>query len=904
MQHNPVSRTPALVAAVALTLTLGTAPAFAAGPGEGADPVPSLVAGEDTASPRLVTGLSERATGTPATAALAHLGAHRDRYRVDPATLTELGTERSEGGRRTVRFQQWHGGVPVLGGQYLVHLTGEGDAQQVTSVAGRYFTGLTMPTTTPRPADVLRDAVLASVTDPRDRAGAVAEDHGAVVLPGGGGRLVRHFTVRTTPGKARPSAAPREVYVDTATGGIALAFDARTPFTTPAATPTNTGLTPAEGTAPDSRGTTRPIPIARAADGSYRLVDLTRPATISTYDANRGHPGEWGGQIPEGSQPVASPGTAFPAATGSTGATDAHLNAATVYDFYRDRLGRDGLDGKAGPIVSVVNVASGDGPFQNAFWDGSKMIYGGNSDKEYSYAAALDVAGHEMTHGVVEHTAGLIYVQQSGAMNEAIADYFGNAVEVTARGIPMTDPLAALQGESLCRTAAPRDCATRDMGDRHTTTDHYLGAPLDMDNGAVHYNSTIFSGALWDLRRTLDPALADRLVYRALTDYLTPTADFVDGRNAVLAAARDLKLGKAQLRTVAAAFDAHGIRAGWQQRIGLDSRTLLGGVGEYHTAPDAAGGHWVVSTADPGNLKPVAVFTGRTTVAGRGTRLSPDDGRRHYGAATDGRSAVWIAAGEAADGSWQQELLRRPLAGGPVTSLGRLPETLRPGRLRISGGDVAFDGYDRKARRTSAYLSRDGGEPTALQLAEGHLLMGEVSLREGKLAWIEYWSEESGDQLAVQVQDLASGRITARYPYPAAAEVVPENVQLAGGRALWIERTYDPKARLALRIGAFDGSGSASLLPASDPRAPRSATFTASDQAVTFEASAETTQVTNASLGKLWQLPLTGGTPERVSCNRGAQFSAVADSGRRVVWLDVTTGRTDLVTRDRPAVRC
>src|SRR5262249_23638604 len=149
--------------------------------------------------------------------------------------------------------------------------------------------------------------------------------------------------------------------------------------------------------------------------------------------------------------------------------------------------------------------------------------------------------GHEMTHGVVEHTADLVYAGQSGAMNEAVADYFGNVIDVTVNRTPMTDPEASLIGGDLCRTLAPKDCAFRDLNDG-ATTKGFLGLPLgsSYDNGGVHVNSTIFSGALWDIRESLGGELADKIVYKALTSYITPLDGFDEGRDAVLAAAKSL----------------------------------------------------------------------------------------------------------------------------------------------------------------------------------------------------------------------------------------------------------------------------------------------------------------------------------------------------------------------------
>ncbi|MFF1906536.1 M4 family metallopeptidase [Kitasatospora sp. NPDC058218] len=911
---------------LAVALTLSASPALAAPPGPTAesDPVPGLVTGEGTAAPQLVTGLSEAAPGSPGEAARAHLAANPDRYRIDPGQLTELAVERTAEGRHTVRFQQFHGGVPVLGGQYLVRLVGEGAGQRVESVGGKYFTGLTAPTTPAVPAATLRRLALDSLTDPRARAGATVEDRGPVVLSGGAGRLAQHFTVRATDPVTRAPLV-REVYVDATRGVIALAHDAQGPFqaegagagaaraAAPAApeSATEPAAQPATGTAPDLLGRTVPVNIARQPDGSYRLVDLTRPATVSTYDGAGRDYREFG-RLPADTLPVGSPGPDFPAATGASGASDAHLNAGTVYDFYRTRLGRDGLDGKGSPITSVVNVSNGGAPFPNASWDGQKMVYGNGDAKYRQFAAALDVAGHEMTHGVIQHTADLEYAGQSGAMNEALADYFGNAIEVTARGIAMTDPKAALLGESLCRTGTPEECANRRLDDRRTTVNDYLGAGLELDNGGVHLNSTIFAGALWDIRRTVDPLTADRLIYRALAEYLTPLDDFVDGRNAVLAAGRSLNLSRSELRSVAAAFDAHGIRAGWQSRIDTDSRPLLRGVAAP-TGPAAGGGHWVMGNTNPNGQGGFILYTGSTTTPGTPTRLSPKDDRMHGWAATDGKSAVWLAIGPDATGTWGTEVLTRSLSGGPVRSLFQ-SSTQSPVSVQISGADIAFVVRDGESNRASVRLSHDGAPPVELPLPEGHAVSpfagSSLSLKDGLLSWIETWTAGDATVQAPTVYSIATGRVGAQYAVstPNGTDLpVLTSPTLAGGRLLWLQTAADPTSgRDAIRSGALDGSGVNDLLPADSSYSPAGMDFTATDQAVTFQhrGAKPSGGWSNAALPKLYQLPVTGGAPVRVSCNRGTQFHPAADQGTRVVWLDATPGRNDVVVRSQPARAC
>ncbi|MBD0691769.1 M4 family metallopeptidase [Streptomyces sp. CBMA123] len=925
------------LAAATVALALTAPPALAApAPGPDTDPVPALVAGQDTATPQLVTGLDEPAPGDPVQAARAHLAAHPERYRIDTGELTELASTPGPDGRRTVRFEQRHGGIPVLGGQYLVHLAGQGVGQKVESAGGRYFTGLTAPTTPAVPAEVLRRTAIDSLTDPQQRTGATAEDLGAVVLPGGPGRLTEHYTVRPGAG-----GTAREVYVDATAGTVALAHDTRAP--SPAAGPapgqapaaqapktqapkaqaqtqTQTqaqaqapedrtpgtqapadGLQPATGTAPDAHGRATAVHIAKRPDGGYQLTDLTRPGALTTYDAGGRDEGDFDGTVPADAAPASSPTPDFPAATGDDGATDAHVNAGIVDDFYRDRLGRNGLDGQGGPIVSVVNVSDHGKPFPNAFWDGRKMVYGSLGDAYYPFSAALDVSGHEMTHAVIDHTANLVYFGQSGAMNEAIADYFGNAIEVTARGLAMDDPTAPLLGESLCRTGTPQACAQRRLDDHRTTVDDYLGT-LDVDQGGVHLNSTIFGGALWDVRRGIDPLTADRVVYHALADYLTPTDDFLAGRNAVLAAGRDQGLDTRQLRAIAAAFDAHGIRAGWQHRLGTDARTLLTDIPNSMSSPVAANGHWVILANGPdGN----GLYTGTVDGRGKPVRLSPQDGRFHSWAATDGTTAVWEAQGGPQGPG--REILTAPLSGaGPVRSLLRTTQSLDG--LQVSGPDIAYVLDDPQAHRTRAYLVHDGAPAVELPLPEGHGLSG-LTLRDGLLGWTETW-QDGGQQVdAPTVYSVAAGKVTAQYTAHAPAgsgPSRPSSTLLAGGRLVWLDTPADPAGRSTIRSGAVDGSGIIDVLPADSPQAPRFATLTASDQAVSYQLTSQPPAGgwTNAALPKLWQVPLAGGEPQRISCDRGGQYAVAADRGTRVVWLDATAGRADLVTRERPAGGC
>lgn len=109
---------------------------------------------------------------------------------------------------------------------------------------------------------------------------------------------------------------------------------------------------------------------------------------------------------------------------------------------------------------------------------------------------------------------------------------------------------------------------------------------------------------------------------------------------------------------------------------------------------------------------------------------------------------------------------------------------------------------------------------------------------------------------------------------------------------------------MGVRRADLDGRGAFDISSEAKPRALIAFDLTVSEDAVTVNSQLPDTEWRNETLPKLWQLTTDGSRQERVSCNRGEQLSPAAVSGRQVVWLDGTTGFTDLVTRSRPAGLC
>lgn len=239
-------------------------------------------------------------------------------------------------------------------------------------------------------------------------------------------------------------------------------------------------------------------------------------------------------------------------------AVSAHNNAQMCYSYYKNTHSRNSIDAAGGNIISVINVTEEDGSgLDNAYWNGSFMAYGNGKNVFKPLAAALDVGGHEMTHGVVEKTANLEYQGQSGAMNESMADIFG----------AMIDRDDWRMGEDITKTAYFPSGALRDLSDPHngvssgqngyqprTMSEFYTGSS---DNGGVHTNSGIPNWAYYKIATSITKEKAELIYYRALSFYLTKTSQFLDLRFAVIKAATDIHgASSAEVAAIKAAFDA------------------------------------------------------------------------------------------------------------------------------------------------------------------------------------------------------------------------------------------------------------------------------------------------------------------------------------------------------------
>ncbi|MGW2036223.1 NPP1 family protein [Streptomyces sp. NPDC001761] len=210
-------------------------------------------------------------------------------------------------------------------------------------------------------------------------------------------------------------------------------------------------------------------------------------------------------------------------ATNDADADAAYDQSGVVYNFYKNKFGRNSIDGNGMSLKSFVHY---DKNYKNASWNGSYMTYGDGM-------LSQDVSGHEMTHGVTQYTAGLQYEFESGALNESISDFFGEMTERAAKG--KNDWLV---GSDMAAMGPIRSLADPTIHGQPRHMSAY--SETCSDNGGVHTNSGIPNYAFYRMSVLMDPDTTTDILWRAMTQYLSPTSTFADAGTAMVTAASDL----------------------------------------------------------------------------------------------------------------------------------------------------------------------------------------------------------------------------------------------------------------------------------------------------------------------------------------------------------------------------
>ena len=250
---------------------------------------------------------------------------------------------------------------------------------------------------------------------------------------------------------------------------------------------------------------------------------------------------------------------------------DAQYGTNETWDYYKQVHGRNGIFGTGKGSFNRVHYGKN---YVNAFWDGTKMTYGDGDGTSYGPLTSLDVAGHEMSHGVTENSAGLTYSGESGGLNESTSDIFGTSVEFFAANA--NDPGDYLIGEEFdlakhqgfrrmdkpSSDGSSADCWSATVGqlDVHYSSgvgNHFFyllseGSGAKTLNG-VSYSSPTCNGA--PAVTGIGHDAAAKIWYRALTVYMTSNTDYHGARTASLNAAQDLYgAGSTQYAAVNAAW--------------------------------------------------------------------------------------------------------------------------------------------------------------------------------------------------------------------------------------------------------------------------------------------------------------------------------------------------------------
>ena len=455
----------------------------------------------------------------------------------DPQTeLALVDAQVDDLGKTHVRMNQVFNGIPVFGGQLITHLDGE----VVKEISGQTFKEAREVSTKPR---INAAQAIEAARSALGYAGKFAKKPEAqlVVLPleviennkRAGALLTYQVELLIMDGTS--ATARHQYFVDARDGSIVWHFNSMD---------TGIGYSLYSGAVYMD---TLQIQINR-----FRLTSSGRNY-MSALDAATGGFFEdvddyWGN---------------FSTSNRQTAGVDAHFAQIKTWDYYANVHGRVGINNAGYQMYSYVHYG---GAYNNAFWNGSATYFGDGDGSTFSPLVSVDVVAHETTHGLTQHTANLTYSGESGGSNESFSDIFGTAVEHYA-GINPDYNI----GED-CFTPFASGDALRYMSNPHTdgaSIDHYSQYYPGID---VHYSSGIQNNAFYLLAQgganpTSGIAVngigrngAEWIFYRALTVYLTPSANFLAVRNATLSAAADIYgAGSTQYNSTAQAWSAVGV---------------------------------------------------------------------------------------------------------------------------------------------------------------------------------------------------------------------------------------------------------------------------------------------------------------------------------------------------------
>ncbi|WP_055529686.1 M4 family metallopeptidase [Streptomyces graminilatus] len=466
-------------------------------------------------------------------------------------------------GSQHVRYDRTYRQLPVLGGDFVIHLKPGGAYRSASRATTRPVSLSTIsPSVSAPKAAGLAASALRSVNRGQALKNITSKPQLVVDALHGAPKLAWETNVVALDRAGNP--VGRTVVTDARTGGQIDAWDS-------IETATGDGKSLYSGT----------VPLETTVSGSTnQLKDPTRGNTYTGDAANGTDLCIFGICI------VRAPATLFTDAdnhwgTGATAdrssaAVDAQYGTNETWDYYKKTFGRNGIKGNGAGSFNRVHYGNN---YNNAFWDDSCfcMTYGDGDGNVFGPLVSLDVAGHEMTHGVTSSTANLAYSGESGGLNEATSDIFGTLVEFNAAN--SSDVGDYLIGEKIVKPGFGKpalrfmdqpskdgnsaNCWSTATGnlDVHYSSgvaNHFAyllaeGSGAKTVNG-VSYNSPTCNGSTV---AGIGRSKLGAIWYKALTTYMTSSTNYAGARTATLNAARDLYgANSAESAAVAAAWSA------------------------------------------------------------------------------------------------------------------------------------------------------------------------------------------------------------------------------------------------------------------------------------------------------------------------------------------------------------
>ncbi|RKE23151.1 M4 family metallopeptidase [Streptomyces sp. TLI_171] len=700
-----MNRKTALAAAVAAALTLGSA----------------VVASSQSVA--LASGTAQAGAGFRSMSTAGRLAALQQASQEAGAVAKSLGLGPDErllakdvlvddDGSRHVRYDRTYRGLPVVGGDLVVHRAGNG---KITSTSWAHdgaikVTGVS-PKLTGKDASAAAERSAKHVTSAR----TTTLDTSQLVVWAVGKVPVLAYR-NTVTGAGEAGANSREaVIVDASTGAVLDQYE-----TTPAVSGSGNGVNVGQVTIETSQG-----------GSGYTLTDALHGSTVvyDSYNSPQSNPAQNARTFSKSSNSWGNGSTS----SRESAAVDASYGLAKTWDYYKNTFNRSGIrnDGRGAP--AYVHV---DNSLLNAFYDDSCfcMSFGdGSSQNGNTPLTALDVAGHEMSHGVTAATANLNYSGESGGLNEATSDIFGTMVEFYANN--STDPGDYYIGEKLhmgngylrrmdnpAADGSSLSCYSSRAGqvDVHYSSgiaNHFFYLTAEGTGaktiGGLSHNGTPCNG---DSFGGIGKDKAAAIWYRALSTYMTSTTTYSSARTATLQAAADLYGANSQERYI--------VSKAWAA-VSLGTALPDPGNGTPTPSPSTSPTSSPTGNPNPGN----ALTNGGFEQGATGWTQSANDITNSTQQSAHGGSwyAWMMGYGSAATESLSQGNIAVPATGSPKLTFWLYVSTQESGstvydtlKVNVNGATVATysnanagAGYVQKTVDLSAYR----GQSISLEFA-------------------------------------------------------------------------------------------------------------------------------------------------------------------------------------------